>query len=182
MSKCIKCGKSTVVRGHVKLADAAICTPCFKSLGFKLNDTLTASLYRYDDIKNGRDKYYQRKIEEDVNKYDAESARSLGISLQQFRQLEAAGSTEMENKILGMICALLRDERRNPDALDVALGDNGSVLVMINGVVIMRYKADAGVKWICFEHEGGEKIRISGPARLNSMAERIAQAYDSGVM
>ena len=55
MAKCIKCGKNTIVRGHVKLEDAAICTPCFKSLGFKLTDTAGAASYRYDDIKNGKD-------------------------------------------------------------------------------------------------------------------------------
>lgn len=55
MAKCIRCGKSTVVRGHVKLEDAAICTPCFKSIGFKLTDTAGAAVYRYEDIKNGKD-------------------------------------------------------------------------------------------------------------------------------
>jgi len=55
MAKCIRCGKSTVIRGHVKLEDAAICTPCWKSLGFKITETAGASVYRYDDIKDGRD-------------------------------------------------------------------------------------------------------------------------------
>ena len=53
MAKCMKCGKSTLVKGHVKLADGAICTPCFRSLGFKLGDVTTSSQYRYDDIKDG---------------------------------------------------------------------------------------------------------------------------------
>ena len=55
MAKCIRCGKSTIVRGHVKLEDAAICTPCWKSLGFKITETAGASVYRYEDIKDGRD-------------------------------------------------------------------------------------------------------------------------------
>lgn len=55
MAKCIRCGKSTVVRGHVKLRDAAICTPCFKQLGFKLTETAGAVSYYYDDIKDGKD-------------------------------------------------------------------------------------------------------------------------------
>jgi len=58
MAKCIKCGKSTLVRGHVKLADAAICTPCFKSLGFKLTDTAGAAAYHYSDIMDGKDQVY----------------------------------------------------------------------------------------------------------------------------
>ncbi len=55
MAKCIRCGKSTIVRGHVKLEDAAICTPCWKSLGFKITETAGASVYRYEDIKDGRE-------------------------------------------------------------------------------------------------------------------------------
>ena len=55
MAKCIRCGKSTLVRGHVKLADGAICTPCWKSLGFKLTETAGAVAYPYEDIRDGRE-------------------------------------------------------------------------------------------------------------------------------
>lgn len=55
MAKCIRCGKSTVVRGHVKLADATICTPCFKELGFKIMDSTLARAWIYDDIKDGKE-------------------------------------------------------------------------------------------------------------------------------
>lgn len=64
MAKCIKCGKSTLVRGHVKLADGAICTPCFKSLGFKLTETAAAAYYKYDQIKDGKDAFYKKKAAE----------------------------------------------------------------------------------------------------------------------
>ena len=56
MAKCIKCGKSTLARGHVKLADATICTPCFKSLGFKITaDAPLARAWTYGDIKDGKE-------------------------------------------------------------------------------------------------------------------------------
>ena len=56
MAKCIKCGKSTLARGHVKLADAMICTPCFKKLGFKITaDAPLARAWIYDDIKDGKE-------------------------------------------------------------------------------------------------------------------------------
>lgn len=66
MAKCLKCGKSTIVRGHVKLADGAVCTPCFKSLGFKLTDTAGACTLSYDEIKDGKDMLYtnmRRRVE-----------------------------------------------------------------------------------------------------------------------
>lgn len=63
MAKCMRCGKNTIVRGHVKLADGAVCTPCFKSLGFKLTDTAGAAAYHYDDIKDGKDAMYAKRIQ-----------------------------------------------------------------------------------------------------------------------
>lgn len=53
MAKCMKCGKSTLIRGHVSLKDGAICTPCFKSLGYKLRETAAAKLYTYSEIIAG---------------------------------------------------------------------------------------------------------------------------------
>ena len=55
MAKCIRCGKSTFARGHVTLADATICTPCFKQLGFKIMDSTMARAWIYDDIKDGKE-------------------------------------------------------------------------------------------------------------------------------
>lgn len=55
MAKCLHCGKNTLIRGHVSLFEGAVCTPCFKKLGFKLTDTAGASSYYYDDIKDGKD-------------------------------------------------------------------------------------------------------------------------------
>ena len=181
MAKCMKCGKSTLVKGHVKLADGAICTPCFRSLGFKLGDVTTSSQYKYDDIKDGHDAMIQRRILETAARADRSEAEDLGITIKLVRQLDKAGATDPERRILGAICAVLADESRDIDVIDVALGDNGSLLLMIDGVVFIRYKSDAGVKWIAFENEGGEKIRITGPARINAMADRIVEAYDSAM-
>lgn len=181
MAKCMKCGKSTLVKGHVKLADGAICTPCFRSLGFKLGDVTTSSQYRYDDIKDGVEAMRQRRILETAARADMSEAEDLGITIKMVRQLDKAGATDPERRILGAICAVLADESRDIDVIDVALGDNGSLLLMIDGVVFIRYKADSGVKWIIFENESPEKIRIQGAGRINSFAPRIAQAYDSAM-
>lgn len=176
MAKCIKCGGSFLTRGRIKLADADICFKCFDALGFDhKTGVYTGKLYKWDQIKDGREAMQAREYAKEREK----EASQIGVSLKQLRQLEAAGSTKMEIKILSAICALLKDEDRDPDLIDVSLGDNGSLLVMIDGVVFIRYKADAGVKWIIFENESGEKIRITGPGRLNTLAPRIVQAYDS---
>ena len=182
MAKCMKCGKSTLVKGHVKLSDGAICTPCFLSLGFKIRDAATSSQYKYDDIKDGLEAMRHRSILETAERADKAEAYELGITIKMIRQLDQAGATDPERRLLGAICAVLEDEGRDTDAIDVALGDNGSLLLMIDGVVFVRYKSDAGVKWIAFENEGGDKIRITGPARINAMADRVVQAYDSATV
>ena len=123
----------------------------------------------------------QRRILETAARADRSEAEDLGITIKLVRQLDKAGATDPERRILGAICAVLADESRDIDVIDVALGDNGSLLLMIDGVVFIRYKSDAGVKWIAFENEGGEKIRITGPARINAMADRVVEAYDSAL-
>ena len=179
MAKCMMCGKSTLVKGHVKLADGAICTPCFLKLGFKLTDTATSSTYTYDEIKDGKDAMYQKKAAKAAVEYDYKEANKAGLTLKHYRQLEDAGATDMEKKILAAICAVLYDEGRDFEIIDVALGDNGFLLLMLDGTVFIEYKADSGVKWIRFDNEGQEKIRIGGAARMNALASRIVAAYDS---
>lgn len=176
MSKCIKCGKSFLARGKIKLADAEICYKCFDDLGFDHKTGIyTGSTYKWDDIKDGYAAMRERQYAKDI----AIEAAQIGLNSKLYKQLHKAGATDPEIRIMSTICALLSDDGRDIDALDVSLGDNGSLLVMIDGIVIIEYKSDSGVKWIRLPHESEEKIRISGPARINSMAARIVQAYDS---
>lgn len=182
MKKCARCGASFLTHMKITLKDAFICGKCAKELGFDRDFYLTSSIYTYDEIKDGREALFNRQIQERIYQSDKEEAYKLGITVKQFRQLEATGPTSMETKIFSTICAILRDEDRDPDLIDVALGDNGSLLLMVDGVIFIRYKSDSGVKWIVFENESEEKIRIAGAARLNSLAPRIAKAYDSATI
>ena len=178
MAKCIKCGGSFLTRGRIKLADADICFKCFDELGFDhKTGVYTGKLYKWDQIKDGYDTMRAREYAA----AKAKQAGELGISVKQFKQLDNANATDMEIKIFSKICAVLSDDDRDPDPIDVSLGDNGSLLLMIDGVVFIRYKADSGVKWIIFENESPEKLRIQGAGRINSLAPRIAQAYDSAM-
>lgn len=66
MSKCIKCGKSFLTRGRVKLIDADICFKCFDSLGFdhKVDIYIADSTYKWNDIKVGKEQY---EINKEIN-------------------------------------------------------------------------------------------------------------------
>lgn len=63
MAKCVKCGGSFLTRGRVKLMDADICFKCFDSLGFdhKTELAVARTMYRWDDIKDGRSAYWRNK-------------------------------------------------------------------------------------------------------------------------
>ena len=178
MAKCIRCGKSTALRGHVKIKDADLCGVCFKELGFQRNDVLTASLYSYADIKDGRDAYYSRSIKAHADQYDIDHAEKYGLSLKHYQQLDNAGATDNERKIFSAICDVLNDEGRETDPIVIAPGDNGSLLLLIDGVVMLQYKSEPSVKWILFPNESDEKVRIGGVARMKSLAPRLVAAYD----
>ena len=176
MAKCIRCGKSFLTRGRIKLADADICYKCFDELGFDHKTGIyTGSLHKWDEIKDGAAVMNQRKWDAEATK----KAEAIGLNLKLYRQLNRAGATDPEIRLLSAICSVLADEGRDIDVIDVALGDNGSLLLMIDGVVFIEYKSDSGVKWIRFDNEGEEKLRITGPARINALASRVVAAYDS---
>lgn len=178
MAKCMKCGKSFFGRIKIKLADAEICSKCYDELGFDHKTGLyIGSTYKWNDIKDGYDVMRDRENAKRL----AKNAAEVGLIPKHYKQLNDAGATDPEIRILSAISALLSDEKRDVDVIDVALGDNGSLLLMIDGVVFIEYKSDSGVKWIRFENEGEEKIRITGPARINAMASRVVVAYDSAV-
>lgn len=178
MAKCIKCGGSFLTRGRIRLADADICFKCFESLGFdRKTGIYDGKSYKWDDIKDGFDAMMAR--EHAVK--NAIKANDLGLTPKLYKQLNNAEATDPEIRLMSAMCALLSDEDRDIDALDMDLGHNGSLLVMIDGVVIIEYKSDSGVKWIRFPHESEEKLRITGPASLNKLVPRIVAAYDSAI-
>jgi len=178
MSKCIRCGKSFLTRGKIKLADAEICYKCFDELGFDHKTGIyTGSLHKWEEIKDGADVMNQRKWDAEATK----KAEAIGLNLKLYRQINRAEATDPEIRLLSAICSVLADEGRDIDAIDVALGDNGSLLLMIDGVVFIEYKSDSGVKWIRFNNEGEDKIRITGPAKINALASRVVAAYDAAL-
>lgn len=60
MAKCKRCGRSLML-GGIRLADAVICKACLDELGFsdRISRT-TASIYKWDDVKDGIKAYYDR--------------------------------------------------------------------------------------------------------------------------
>lgn len=179
MAKCVRCGKSFLTRGKIKLADAEICFKCYDELGFDHKIGIYGGdSHKWEDIKDGYDAMRSREYA----KKSAIEAANLGLTPSLYRQMNSFEMTNLEVKVLRAICSTLSDEKRDINVLDCALGDNGSVLLMIDGVVIIEYKLDEGVKWIRLLNESEEKIRITGAAVINKMADRIVAAYDAGIV
>lgn len=69
MAKCIRCGKSLLF-GRIKMRDADICKNCIDDLGFSGKiDNYTASCYKWDDVKNGIQAYWDRQNAKSAAKY-----------------------------------------------------------------------------------------------------------------
>ena len=170
MAKCMKCGKSTIVKGHVKLADGAICTPCFRSLGFKLSDVTTANIYKYDEIKDGLDNYYLNKQKERVRQ---DVLDSVSVKISNYGQERERIATETELEIFEIIKTLSGREdlqlvRKSDNYVSAVLGDWD----------LARFKYTPRAKWIMFPvvELGSVKNKISTPEDVRSFADLITES------
>lgn len=170
MNKCVRCGGSLLLRGKIRLADAAICFKCFDELGFDHKTGIyTGSLYKWDDIKDGIQAYWNIK--------NAETAASKGLSLSHWNQLSAARATDLEEKLFSAMCAIWEDEGCDVSRLVIAPGERGSLLVLLDGTVVLQYKGERQVRWILFP-DSPDKVRIGNSARINGLAKRLVSAYN----
>lgn len=170
MAKCKRCGRTPLL-GLLKLSDAYICKRCLEELGFadKISAT-TASLYKWDEVKDGIRAYWDRQ--------NAKTAASIGLTLKHYKQLNAAMATDLETKLFSAMCAIWEDERCDVSRLDVAPGDNGSLLILLDGTVVLEYKGEPQVRWILFP-DSEKKVRVGNSARINGLADRLVSAYRS---
>lgn len=177
MAKCIRCGKSTIVRGHVSLADAAICTPCWKSLGFKLTETATASLYRYDDIKDGREAYDQKRWAESQARFAEAEADRLGLYYADYDTLEALDCSDNEMRTVERICALLEDEGCKTRRISFEREPGAPLSAYVGDKKLFELKYTKDVKWIRIGDDEN-KNRITGPAGINKLVDKLIEAYN----
>lgn len=171
MNKCIRCGGSFLLRGKVQLADASICRQCLAELGFgdKI-DRYTGSCYKWEDIKNGVQVYWDIK--------NGATAAASGLSLAHWKQLRAAQASDLEEKLFAAMCAIWEDEGCEISRLVISPGESGSLLVLLDDVVVLSYKGERQVRWILFP-DSPDKVRIGNSARINGLARRLVAAYQA---
>lgn len=176
--KCEKCGRGVgLVRRGLRCSDGKyLCFECARDLGLDPGKDWKQSyyLYSYEDIKDGLDAYNQRR-------WDAAAKReadSLGILLPHYRQLKKALATDLEMKLFSAMCAIWEDDGLDVARLVISPGERGSLLVLLDDVVVLEYKGEPQVRWIRFSGSE-EKIRIGNSARINSLASCLIDSFRS---
>lgn len=180
MAKCIRCGKSTLMRGHVKLIDADICTVCFKELGFdgSFNSTdiiCASSVYKWADIQDGKDAYNQRRWAKQRAAQDREEAARLGLHFADYRTLLKLDCLDNEMKTVERICALLDDDGCDPKRITYEREPGGPLSAFVGDNLLYQLRYTKDVKWIRIKD--GDKIRITGPAGINKLVDKLVAAY-----
>lgn len=182
MAKCIRCGRSTLLRGHVKLKDGAICTPCFKALGFDIGlrstDLLISSMYSWEDIQDGKDAYERRKHRERMQEFYRDESRRLGLHYADYKTLDDLDCIDNEMKAVERACALLEDEGCRTKKLCYEREPGGPLNVFLGEELLYQLKYTKDVKWIRIGPEG-DKIRISGPAGINKTVNKLVERYEA---
>lgn len=175
--KCAKCGARGIGLwrpGWRFLDGKYACRACIESMGIEWSSFRNpCAYYNFENVKDGLDVYWAR-YNADMWQRSADEAR---IPLAAYKQMSAAGATSFEERFFSRMCALLADEGCPPERLDIASGENGSLLVLLDGTVICEFKGERDVKWIRFP--GEEKIRVGNSAKLNSLVPRLVSSYRS---
>lgn len=180
MANCEKCGRSGMglIHGAVKFKDKKyICVKCLKELGHDhpVRDSYYLSLHTSEDILHPEIRL-ERERQEDCRR----RAERLDITPAQYDALDKALATDFEIKLFSRLCAILEDEGCSSAALTVSSGTNGSLMVLLDGTVLLEYKGEPQVKWIRLSDDPDSKIRFGQLSKLNSLADRIAALYNAG--
>ena len=182
MAKCIRCGKSTMIRGHVKLRDAAICRSCFKDLGFDAAvnsvDIITASLYTWDEVKDGHEEWQRKKWAKQREKFNRDESERLGLRFTDYGLLDKLDCSDNEMKTIERVCLVLDDEGCDPRKLSYEREPGCPLSAFVCDDLLYQLKYTKEIKWIKIAPDLENKIRITGPAGINKLAGRLAAAYN----
>lgn len=177
MSKCERCGVGGIglIRSGVKFKDKKyICVQCLKELGHEhpIKDAYYLSLHTSEDILHPEIRW-----EQEWRETCRRRAERLDITPDQYEALDKALATDFEIKLFSRLCALLDDEGCSSETLTVSSGSDGSLLVLLNGTVLLEYKGEPQVKWIRLSDDPDNKIRFGQLSKLNALVDRIADLY-----
>lgn len=163
MAKCMKCGKSTLVRGHVSLKDGAICTPCFRELGYKLTDATTSKLYTYSELIECKQP-------------------APAVKIANYGQKRELDCTDQEREIFDIIRSVCDDDNLESDYIKLMRKSDSYVSVVMPSsqgygeMDLARIKYTDRAKWIKIGPDF-EKIALHDTEDVTKYAEKLCEAY-----
>lgn len=182
MAKCIRCGKSTALRGTVQLKDATICGKCAKALGMDKTEILIATQYRYDDIKDGMDVYYAKQTIKWATLQDIEDGK-IGLKVVNYGQERDLNCTEEERQIYDNILTALSDAGLDTSCMELVRKSDNYVSACMRSsnegyglMDVARFKFTDRAKWI----KAGlafDKTPIGAPEDVLSMGDGLIENY-----
>lgn len=178
MKNCMKCGKSSL-HGGIHLADKTfVCNKCYKSLGFSVMEAIKNApvTYTWDDIKDGKDAYVTRSVNRLAAEYDADQTKELGLLYSSYSEFNGLDATEDEMLIFDGFREILADEDMDPQELFLVRDSDSYLTACFGPVPIVNYKASARAKWVAFPGVHDDKVRISSPSDVNSLADLLLYA------
>ena len=182
MAKCIRCGKSTALRGMVQLKDATICGKCAKALGMDKTEILIASQYRYDDIKDGMDVYYAKQRIKSSILQDIKDGK-IGLKFANYGQERELNCTDGERQIYENIITTLSEAGLDTSCMELVRKSDDYVSACMRSsdkgyglMDVARIKYTDRAKWIK-TGMGYKKTPISAPEDVLDLAEDLAALY-----
>lgn len=177
MSKCIRCGGSFLTRRRIKLADSEICGKCFGELGFDKSDMLISSLYKYDEIKNGREAYYNNRIDELAA---ADDIPAVSISFQGYGQERELNQTDEEQEIYNEVRSYISYTQFDLSPLRLVRVSDNYVTIKYGDWDLVRCKFTNRAKWVLFPtvESQKEKHPIEDPGDVLDFGELIINSLE----
>ena len=166
MSKCPICGKNLFLSGHVKLADATICTPCFRSLGFRVlsSDLMDVRNYTLEQVKLGKEGLATHLAKEAIIQ-DIMSNVTITSSVDP-KQVDP---NDDELEIFNAIGSILMEEDL-PGKLELIRRSYDYVTATVGGLDLVRFKFHPSAKWLMFPCCEAKKVK--------HYVEEIDEVYD----
>ena len=171
--KCKRCGKSLFGRGGQKISDGYICYPCFYELCIEKSDrSITSPLpYRFDEIKDGKEAYINRLIDERAAEYDKSVASLVFAHYGEERDIN---ETDEESEIFDLIRSMVSD----PEQLDLVRVSDDYLTIKVGEWDLVRIKYTERAKWIIFPivEAKAKKHYIEDPEDVLSFSDLLADS------
>ncbi|MEE1171874.1 MAG: hypothetical protein U0K87_05920, partial [Ruminococcus sp.] len=130
----------------------------------------------WNDIKDGKVEYDRRRWAARKAEAAREESERLGLVYADFQTLDDLDCSTYEIKTIEKICALLEDERCKSRLISYEREPGGPLNAFVGDALLYQLRYTRDVKWIRIGADG-DKVRITGPAGINKLADKLVNEY-----